>query len=135
MRRRVSPPILGGEVPRKGRFLLDSKSPVKPARPPSTCVSSRPARPSIRAASSIWRMRSRPSMRTRNTIEESSSPSWISVHRKAVDVAPTRDDEAAVIVDTDTAEEVALLADVYADLKRKLAARGIPAREIRFVHG
>src|ERR1700738_4411444 len=53
---------------------------------------------------------------------------------KAVDVGPTRDDEAAVIVDTDTPEEVALLTDVYADLKRKLAARGIPGHEIHFVY-
>src|ERR1700716_2393838 len=52
---------------------------------------------------------------------------------KAVDTVSTRDDEA-VIVDTETPEEVALLTDVYADLKRKLAARGIPADEIRFVH-
>ena len=52
---------------------------------------------------------------------------------KAVDTVSTRDDEA-VIVDTDTPEEVALLTDVYADLKRKLTARGIPAHEIRFVH-
>jgi hypothetical protein len=29
---------------------------------------------------------------------------------------------------------VALLTDVYADLKRKLIGRGIPAHEIRFVH-
>jgi len=53
---------------------------------------------------------------------------------KAVDVVASRDDEAAVIVDTETPEEVALLTDVYADLKCKLAARGIPAHEIRFVH-
>ena len=39
-----------------------------------------------------------------------------------------------MIVDTETPEEVALLTDVYADLKRKLTARGIPAHEIRFVH-
>jgi hypothetical protein len=39
-----------------------------------------------------------------------------------------------VIVDAEAPEEVALLSDVYADLKRKLTARGIPAREIRFVH-
>jgi len=38
------------------------------------------------------------------------------------------------IVDTETPDEVALLTDVYADLKRKLAARGMPAHEIRFVH-
>jgi hypothetical protein len=44
---------------------------------------------------------------------------------KAVDVAPTRDGEAAVIVDAETPEEVPLLTDVYADLKRKLIARGI----------
>src|SRR5205823_3503319 len=50
-----------------------------------------------------------------------------------VDTVSTRDDEA-VIVDTDTPEEVALLTDMYADLKRKLTARGIPAHEIRFVH-
>jgi hypothetical protein len=53
---------------------------------------------------------------------------------KAVDVLTTRDDEAAVIVDSETPEEVALLTDVYTDLKRKLTARGIPAHEIRFVH-
>ena len=53
---------------------------------------------------------------------------------KAVDTVPTRDDEAAVIVDTETPEEVAVLTDVYADLKHKLTARGIPAHEIRFVH-
>ena len=52
---------------------------------------------------------------------------------KAVDTVSTRDDEA-VIVDTETPEEVALLTDVYADLKRKLTARGVPAHEIRFVH-
>jgi hypothetical protein len=52
---------------------------------------------------------------------------------KAVDTVSTRDDEA-VIIDTETSEEVALLTDVYADLKRKLTARGIPAHEIRFVH-
>ena len=51
-------------------------------------------------------------------------------HEKVVDL---RDDEA-VIVDAETPEEVALLTDVYADLKRKLTARGIPAHEIRFVH-
>jgi len=39
-----------------------------------------------------------------------------------------------VIVDTETPEEVALLTDVYADLKRKLTARGIPPHEVRFVH-
>jgi hypothetical protein len=53
---------------------------------------------------------------------------------KAVDVAPTRDDEAAMIVDAETPEEIALLTNVYADLKRKLVARAIPAHEIRFVH-
>jgi len=53
---------------------------------------------------------------------------------KAVDTSPTRDDGAAVFVDTETPEEVALLTDVYADLKCKLVARGIPAHEIRFVH-
>jgi hypothetical protein len=53
---------------------------------------------------------------------------------KAIDTVPTRDDEAAVIVDTETPEEVALLTDVYADLKHKLTARGIPANEVRFVH-
>jgi len=53
---------------------------------------------------------------------------------KAVDTSPTRDDEAAVIVGTDTPEEVGLLTDVYADLKRKLTMRGIPAHAIRFVH-
>src|SRR5258708_774886 len=52
---------------------------------------------------------------------------------KAVDTVSTHDDEA-VIVDTETPEEVALLTDVYADLKHKLTARGIPAQEIRFVH-
>jgi hypothetical protein len=52
---------------------------------------------------------------------------------KAVDTVSTRDDEA-VIVDNETPEEVALLTDVYADLKHKLTARGIPAHEIRFVH-
>jgi len=52
----------------------------------------------------------------------------------AIDTAPTRDDETAVIVETETPEEVALLTDVYADLKRKLIARGVPDHEIRFVH-
>src|SRR6266851_1042501 len=52
---------------------------------------------------------------------------------KAVDTVSTRDHEA-VIVDAETPEEVALLTVVYADLKRKLTARGIPAHEIRFVH-
>jgi hypothetical protein len=52
---------------------------------------------------------------------------------KAVDVVTTRDDEAAVILDSETPEEVALLTDVYTDLKCKLTARGIPADEIRFV--
>jgi hypothetical protein len=52
---------------------------------------------------------------------------------KAVDTVSTHDDEA-VIVDTETPDEVALLTDVYADLKHKLTARGIPAHEIRFVH-
>ncbi len=51
---------------------------------------------------------------------------------KAVDV-PTRDEDA-VIVDADTTEELTLLTDVYAVLKHKLTARGIPADEIRFVH-
>ncbi len=51
---------------------------------------------------------------------------------KAVDV-PARDGDA-VIVDAETTEELALLTDVYADLKRKLTVRGIPAHEIRFVH-
>ena len=52
---------------------------------------------------------------------------------KAIDVTPAREDEA-LIVDTDTPEEQTLLTDVYADLKRKLVARGIPAHEVRFVH-
>jgi len=43
-------------------------------------------------------------------------------------------EEEALIVDTDTPEEQTLLTDVYADLKRKLVARGIPAHEVRFVH-
>src|SRR5229473_79738 len=53
---------------------------------------------------------------------------------QAIDTVSTRDDEAAVIVDTETPDEVALLTDVYADVKNKLTARGIPAHEIRFVH-
>ena len=53
---------------------------------------------------------------------------------KAIDTVSTSNDEAAVIVDTETPEEVALLTDVYADLKHKLTARGIPANEVRFVH-
>jgi hypothetical protein len=44
-----------------------------------------------------------------------------------------RDDDIA-LVGTETAEETALLSDVYADLKRKLTARGIPTHEVRFVH-
>jgi hypothetical protein len=51
---------------------------------------------------------------------------------KAVDTLARDEDD--VLVGTETAEELALLTDVYADLKRKLAARGIPAHEIRFVH-
>src|SRR5207237_7316828 len=43
-------------------------------------------------------------------------------------------DEDLVIVDDSTIEEQALLTDVYADLKRKLLARGISSDEIRFVH-
>ncbi len=50
---------------------------------------------------------------------------------KAVVVA--RDDDG-VLVGTETADEVALLTDVYSDLKRKLTARGIPPNEVRFVH-
>ncbi len=53
---------------------------------------------------------------------------------KAVGVAPIHDDDAALIVDAETPDEIALLTDVYADLKRKLIARGVPAYEIRFVH-
>ena len=52
---------------------------------------------------------------------------------KVVDAVSARDDEA-VIVDTETPEEAALRTDVYADLKRKLTARGIPAHEICVVH-
>ena len=53
---------------------------------------------------------------------------------KAVDMPPTRDDDNAIVVDAETPEEVALLTDVYADLKRMLIARSIPAHEVRFVH-
>ncbi len=49
---------------------------------------------------------------------------------KAVDLA-TRDD--VVVLQPEDAEEAAMLTDVYADLKRKLTARGIAADEIRFV--
>lgn len=52
---------------------------------------------------------------------------------KAVDTVQS-DDESNLVTDTDTPNESALLTDVYADLKRKLIARGIPAGEIRFVH-
>jgi len=51
---------------------------------------------------------------------------------KAVEVT-ARDDDG-VLVGMETADEVALLTDVYADLKRKLTARGIPPNEVRFVH-
>ena len=51
---------------------------------------------------------------------------------KAVEVA-ARDDDG-VLVGTETADEVALLTDVYTDLKRKLTARGIPPDVVRFVH-
>jgi hypothetical protein len=53
---------------------------------------------------------------------------------KAIDTVSPSDDEAAAISVTETAEEVALLTDVYADLKHKLTGRGIPAHDIRFVH-
>ncbi|MBV9898067.1 MAG: DEAD/DEAH box helicase family protein [Chloroflexi bacterium] len=52
---------------------------------------------------------------------------------KATDAVPS-DDEHIVLIDTDTPDESALLTDVYADLKRKLMARGVPGHEIRFVH-
>jgi hypothetical protein len=52
---------------------------------------------------------------------------------KAGDAVPS-EDERIVLIDTDTPKEAALLTDVYADLKHKLIARGIPGHEISFVH-
>ena len=52
---------------------------------------------------------------------------------KAVDTLLT-DEDRAVVIDTDTLDELTLLTDVYADLKLELIARGIPAHEIRLVH-
>jgi len=84
-----------------------------------------PGAPNTRAASSTWPPTNRgrpPPYGKRSRIQlvflDLGTP-------KAIDTVSTSNDEAAVIVDTETPEEVAVLTDVYADLKRKLTARGI----------
>jgi hypothetical protein len=52
---------------------------------------------------------------------------------KVHDSAATQGDDL-VVIDANTPKEQALLTDVYAELKRKLVARGVADHETRFVH-